>query len=66
MAKKFEALRSRMPPAARARAALRAQTMLVQMPTQEVKINSDDKIGTVDQADAGPAKGASGRDRGDR
>ena len=37
MAKKFSALRAKMPPAAQARAAKRAERMLAEMPLQELR-----------------------------
>ena len=63
MANKFDALRVKMPQAARARSAQRARTMLAEMPPQEVEIYSDDRIRELDHGGAGLAKGPRRKDR---
>jgi hypothetical protein len=44
VARKFDALRAKMTPAVRARAAERARTMLAEMPAQATEVDSDDRI----------------------
>ena len=63
MANKFDALRAKMAPAARDRAAQRARKMLAEMPPQEVETYSDERIREFDEAEADLARGLSGRDR---
>ena len=62
MANKFDALRAKMSPAARARAAQHARAILAEMPAQGVEAYSVDRIREFDQGEADLAKAFSRRD----